>query len=77
MRFVLLRYLLTLIIAPVLTYKLIPIMQRVAQQWGIVDCPDGKLKRHAKPTPYLGGLVIYLPFIVTLALVYPFGNNML
>ncbi len=77
MRFALARYLLTLIVAPLLTYKLIPIIQRVALQWGIVDTPDGRLKRHAKPTPYLGGLVIYLPFITTLALVYPFGNNML
>lgn len=77
MRFVLIRYLLTLIVAPALTYKLIPIMQRVAQQWGIVDRPDGKLKRHPRPMPYLGGLAIYIPFIITLALIYPFGNNML
>ena len=77
MRFILLRYFLTLIIATALTYKLIPIMQKVAKQWGIVDTPDGKLKKHTQPTPYLGGLVIYLPFITTLALIYPFGNNIL
>ncbi len=77
MRFLLFRYFFTLIFTPLLTYTLLPVMARVARQWSIVDTPDGKLKRHARPTPYLGGLVIYLPFITTLALIYPFGNNVL
>ncbi len=75
MRFIVFRFVFTLIFAPYLTYRLIPIMRRVATKWGIVDHPDGKLKRHEKPTPYLGGLVVYLPFITTLALIYPFGGQ--
>lgn len=42
-------------------------MRRAALQFGIVDHPDGKLKKHKKPMPYLGGIAIYLAFLLALA----------
>jgi len=42
-----------------------------------MDVPDGRIKKHEKPTPYLGGLAIYLGFMATLALVFPFQNQIL
>ena len=42
-------------------------MRRAALQFGIVDRPDGKLKKHKKSMPYLGGIAIYLAFLLALA----------
>ena len=35
-----------------------PIAVRVALRLGVMDMPDRRLKPHARPTPYLGGLAI-------------------
>ena len=45
-----------------------PILRDAAVRFGIVDHPDGKLKRHAAPTPYLGGIAIFLAFLIALGL---------
>ena len=39
---------------------------KLAYKIRLIDQPDGKIKCHKSPTPYLGGLIIYIPFIVTL-----------
>lgn len=49
----------------VLALLLTPLMRALARKTGVVDLPDG-LKRHRNPTPYLGGLAIYLAFMITL-----------
>lgn len=58
-----------------ITHYLIPLFIALAHKRSILDIPDGGLKRHKEPTPYLGGLAIYLGFIVTLALIYPLHND--
>ena len=40
-----------------------PVMIRVARRAGIIDHPGG-YKRHARPTPYLGGLAILVAVLV-------------
>jgi UDP-N-acetylmuramyl pentapeptide phosphotransferase/UDP-N-acetylglucosamine-1-phosphate transferase len=35
-----------------------------------MDIPDGKIKCHQAPTPYLGGVAIYLSFIGFSSFVY-------
>ena len=42
-----------------------PIMRGLARKSGVVDMPD-ELKQHRKPTPYLGGVAIYLAFMLGL-----------
>lgn len=42
-----------------------------------MDAPDGRLKHQKNPIPYLGGLAIFIPFITTLGLCYPFENLMM
>lgn len=54
-----------------------PQLIKVAFKLHILDNPDDKLKRHKEPTPYLGGLGIYLGFITALALVCPIYTNIL
>lgn len=57
------------------TYYLIPIFIVIAEKYNIVDIPDGNIKVHRNPTPYLGGAAIYLGFLCTLALTFPFDNQ--
>jgi UDP-GlcNAc:undecaprenyl-phosphate GlcNAc-1-phosphate transferase len=73
---VMLKLIFALAISFLITFYLVPIMRSIAFKFGILDVPDGKVKMHKQSTPYLGGLAIYLGFITTLALVFPFANEM-
>ncbi|MFC1517328.1 MraY family glycosyltransferase [Candidatus Margulisiibacteriota bacterium] len=48
-----------------MTILLIPIIKKLAIRWGALDYPGGR-KIHANPIPRLGGLGIYLGFIIAL-----------
>lgn len=45
---------------------LTPLMRKLALANGIVDLPDARRKAHAKPVAYLGGLSIFLGWLVGL-----------
>jgi len=60
-------YVVTFVFSLILSLYLTPVMRSAALQFGIVDKPDGKLKKHKKPMPYLGGIAIYLAFLLALA----------
>lgn len=57
------------------TYYFIPIFINIAYTYKIVDVPDGNIKTHKAPTPYLGGAALYLGFLGTLSIVFPFDNQ--
>jgi len=76
MRFYIL-YGFTFAVAFLLALYLTPLMRKAALQFGIIDKPDGKLKNHDVPVAYLGGLAIYLSFLVSLALILSFDQEML
>ncbi|MGH9842627.1 MAG: glycosyltransferase family 4 protein, partial [Blastocatellia bacterium] len=59
----------------VIALLITPFVRRKAAQWGAVAIPDDGRHIHARPTPRLGGVAIYLAFIVTLLCV-PFLGNM-
>jgi UDP-GlcNAc:undecaprenyl-phosphate/decaprenyl-phosphate GlcNAc-1-phosphate transferase len=50
-----------------------PIMRSAALQLGLLDAPDGKLKNHANAVPYLGGLAVYVAFLLTAGVFTDFG----
>ncbi|HKQ79089.1 MAG TPA: MraY family glycosyltransferase [Blastocatellia bacterium] len=52
-----------------------PVVRRKASEWGAVAQPDTGRHIHSRPTPRLGGVAIYIAFIVTLLCV-PFLGNM-
>jgi len=52
-------------------------MRQAALRFGIVDRPDGRLKNQAEPVPYLGGLAVYIAFLVTLAFTFTFDREVL
>ncbi len=54
-----------------------PLAARAAIDFNIVDRPDGSLKNHRAPIPYLGGLAIYVAFLLALALVFQFDQRVL
>jgi UDP-GlcNAc:undecaprenyl-phosphate GlcNAc-1-phosphate transferase len=56
------------------TFYLTPILCQVATRLNLVDRPDGKIKIHKNPTPYLGGVAIYLGFLCAFVLTFP-GEN--
>lgn len=57
------------------TFYLVPLIISIAVRFNIVDNPDGKLKQHKNPTPYLGGIAIYIGFLCALALFFPFEGT--
>lgn len=58
---------LTLLAAWSLSAYLTPAVARAARARGIVDRPDGKLKRHSAPVAYLGGVAVYLAFLLAVS----------
>jgi UDP-GlcNAc:undecaprenyl-phosphate GlcNAc-1-phosphate transferase len=70
-------YFLTFVVALILSLYLTPVMRRAALRFGIVDRPDGRLKKHKRPMPYLGGIAIYLSFLLALAFSFRFDQELL
>lgn len=70
-----LKVLFSCIISFLITYYFIPLLCKMAYKWGVLDVPDGAIKRHEQTTPYLGGVAVYCGFISGLALVYPLENS--
>jgi UDP-GlcNAc:undecaprenyl-phosphate GlcNAc-1-phosphate transferase len=70
-------YLITFAVATTLAVLITPRVREAAIRFGIVDRPDGRLKNHREPTPYLGGLAIALAFLLALALTFVFSEQVL
>jgi len=71
------RIALAFLAAALLSHYLTPVLRQAAIRFGIVDRPDGKLKNQRAPVPYLGGIAIYLSFLLALALTAPFERDVL
>ncbi|MGN4126639.1 glycosyltransferase family 4 protein [Lysinibacillus sphaericus] len=66
----------SLIAAFVASILLTPLVKRLAFRIGAVDAPNYR-KVHAKIMPRLGGLAIFLAFLIGVAMLYPFLINAL
>jgi UDP-GlcNAc:undecaprenyl-phosphate/decaprenyl-phosphate GlcNAc-1-phosphate transferase len=69
--------LITFVLSLFLSLYLTPVFREAALKFGIVDRPSGPLKRHAEPVPYLGGLAVYLSFLLTTAFIYQYSREVL
>jgi len=67
-------YLFFFVLALLLSLGLTPAIKQLVKRWQILDLPNLPRKVHPMPTPLLGGLAIYLSFIVALAIYLQFGN---
>jgi UDP-GlcNAc:undecaprenyl-phosphate GlcNAc-1-phosphate transferase len=54
-----------------------PLARQAAIKFGIVDTPDGRLKVQREPVPYLGGLAIYMAFLLSLSFTFEFTKELL
>ena len=68
---------LTFMVAATLSMYGVPMARCAALKFGIVDRPDGRLKHQREPVPYLGGVAIYLAFLVSLAFTFEFRHDVL
>lgn len=68
---------LTLAISFFVAFYTTPVARDAARRFGIMDNPDGGLKRQPSSTPYFGGLAIYLSFLVGISTVYEFNAQIL
>ncbi len=60
--------LLAVVIAVAVAYILTPVVRRVATHWGVVAHPGGR-RVHTVPTPLMGGLAMYVAFVVAVVVV--------
>ena len=70
-------YILTFVLALIFSLYGTPVAREAAIKFNIVDRPDGRLKNQAEPIPYLGGLAIYISFLLSLAITFNFSNEVL
>ena len=75
--YVSIKYPFTFLLAFGLALWATPLARNAALRYQIVDKPDGRLKDHAAPTPYLGGIVVYIAFLLTLSCTFGFTTRVL
>ena len=63
-----LRVLLALAVAAVVAFGATPIVKVFAQRVGAMDIPDHKRHIHTHPTPRMGGMAIFLGFLISVLL---------
>ena len=68
---------LAFVLALLLGLYFTPLAREAALRFGIVDRPDGALKRQTAPVPYLGGLAVFLAYLVALGMVFAFDTLLL
>jgi UDP-GlcNAc:undecaprenyl-phosphate/decaprenyl-phosphate GlcNAc-1-phosphate transferase len=68
---------LAFILSFLLTIYGTPVTQKVAHRYGLLDIPDGRLKTHREPIPYMGGVIIYFSFISPVSLMFKFSQELL
>ncbi|HDL52382.1 MAG TPA: undecaprenyl/decaprenyl-phosphate alpha-N-acetylglucosaminyl 1-phosphate transferase [Proteobacteria bacterium] len=64
MDFTIMKYFLSFLISFGVAIALTPWMAQTARRVGMVDRPDGALKKHEGAVPYLGGLAVFVGFLI-------------
>lgn len=67
-------YFIYFLTATALSLVLTPVAIWLGSKWGILDRPTVPRKIHFNPMPLMGGWVIFVVFLATLALYFKFGN---
>lgn len=70
-------YLFCLLTSFGVTLALTPWVAQTAERIGLVDRPDGNLKVHRTPVPYLGGVSVFLGFLIGLSLFHRYDQEVL
>ena len=54
-----------------------PMAREAALRFGVVDRPDGALKNHREPVAYLGGLAVFIAFLLSIGMTFEFDQELL
>ncbi len=54
-----------------------PMARDAAIRFGVVDRPDGQLKNHRQPVAYLGGLAVFVAFLLSIGMTFRFDHELL
>ncbi len=54
-----------------------PMAREAALRFGVVDAPDGRLKQQRAPVAYLGGLAVFVSFLLSLGMTFRFDHELL
>jgi UDP-GlcNAc:undecaprenyl-phosphate GlcNAc-1-phosphate transferase len=54
-----------------------PMARDAALRFGVVDRPDGVLKNHGQPVAYLGGLAVFIAFLMSIGMTFEFDQELL
>ncbi len=60
------KYILPLTLAFFLSYYLTPVARKIAIKVGAIDVPKDNRRVHTKPIPRMGGLAIYVSFVIVM-----------
>ncbi|MBR4933435.1 MAG: undecaprenyl/decaprenyl-phosphate alpha-N-acetylglucosaminyl 1-phosphate transferase, partial [Clostridia bacterium] len=63
--------------AGLLAFTLTPIVRVLAYKIGAIDVPKDNRRMHKKPTPRIGGLAIFIAFLLTTVVFCPINNTMI
>lgn len=82
MELIVIKLIFALTISFLITLYLIPLVATIARRLnafglGTLDIPDGTIKKHEKPIPYLGGVAVFVGFIVSLSFTLSFENQLM
>jgi UDP-GlcNAc:undecaprenyl-phosphate GlcNAc-1-phosphate transferase len=64
------------VMAGVLSYLFTPLVKKLAYKIGAIDVPKDSRRMHKKPIPRLGGLAIFLGFIISILFVGDLSRSM-
>jgi UDP-GlcNAc:undecaprenyl-phosphate/decaprenyl-phosphate GlcNAc-1-phosphate transferase len=67
-------YVMSFLIAMIVTVAWLPVFTRVASKWGIVDRPNAR-KVHTTPIPRIGGIAMVLGALIAAAIVIPLDKR--
>lgn len=67
------RLFLTIVVAFIISFAATPIVKSFAQKVGAMDVPDGARRVHDHPIPRMGGLAIFLGFLLSALLFVDIG----
>lgn len=70
-------YILLLLVASIISFSATPLVKRLAKRVNAIDIPKDDRRVHTVPIPRLGGLAIYVSFVICSLFIFGFQKNVL